>query len=145
VNRDGTGDRALTFGDSSFVEPDVHAAGKLLASRIRGQSDIWRFPIGGSPADNTRNAIQVTRQSGQVQTPSVSPDGTEVAYLSDNGGHANLWVTKTDGSGSARQITFERDPATTLGCAAVVTRRQPHCVHREPGSHLDLRRQFRRP
>ena len=115
VNRDGTGDRALTFGDSSFVEPDVHASGKVLATRIRGQSDIWRFPIGGSPADNTRSAIQVTRQSGQVQTPSVSPDGTEVVYLSDNGGHGNLWVTKTDGSGSARQITFERDPATTLG------------------------------
>jgi serine/threonine protein kinase len=115
VNRDGTGDRALTFGDVSFVEPDVHVSGKVLASRIRGQSDIWRFPISGSPAENTNNAIRVTRQSGQVQVPSVSPDGTEVVYLSDNGGHGNLWVTKTDGSGAARQITFERDPGTTIG------------------------------
>ena len=115
VNRDGTGDRALTFGDVSFVEPDVHISGKVLASRIRGQSDIWRFPISGSPAENTNNAIRVTRQSGQVQVPSVSPDGTEVVYLSDNGGHGNLWVTKTDGSGVARQITFERDPSTTIG------------------------------
>ena len=115
VNRDGTGDRALTFGDVSLVEPDVHSSGKVLASRIRGQSDIWRFPVGGTPADNTRNAIRVTRQSGQVQTPSVSPDGAEVVYLSDNGGHGNLWVTKSDGSGTARQITFERDPATTIG------------------------------
>ncbi len=115
VNRDGTGDRALTFGDVSFVEPDAHVSGKVLASRIRGQSDIWRFPIGGSPAENTINAIRVTRQSGQVQVPSVSPDGTEVVYLSDNGGHGNLWVTKTDGSGAARQITFERDPGTTIG------------------------------
>jgi serine/threonine protein kinase len=115
VNRDGTGDRALTFGDVSFVEPDVHVSGKVLASRIRGQSDIWRFPTSGSPAENTNNAIRVTRQSGQVQVPSVSPDGTEVVYLSDNGGHGNLWVTKTDGSGAARQITFERDPGTTIG------------------------------
>jgi serine/threonine protein kinase len=115
VNRDGTGDRALTFGDTSYVEPDVHSSGKVLASRIRGQSDIWKFPINGSPAENTRNAIRVTRQSGQVQTPSVSPDGTEVVYLSDNGGHGNLWVTKADGSGTARQITFERDPGTTIG------------------------------
>jgi len=115
VNRDGTGDRALTFGDVSFVEPDVHVSGKVLASRIRGQSDIWRFPLGGSPAENTRTAIRVTRQSGQVQTPSVSPDGTEVVYLSDNGGHGNLWVTRADGSGAARQITFERDPGTTIG------------------------------
>jgi eukaryotic-like serine/threonine-protein kinase len=115
VARDGTGDRALTFGDASFVAPDVHSSGKILASRIHGQSDIWRFPIGGSPAENTRNAVRVTRQSGQVQTPSVSPDGTEVVYLSDNGGHGNLWVTKADGTGAARQITFERDPATTIG------------------------------
>jgi Tol biopolymer transport system component len=115
ANRDGTGDRALTFGDTSFVAPDVHVSGKVLASRIRGQSDIWRFPIGGSPEENTNNAIRVTRQSGQVQAPSVSPDGTEVVYLSDNGGHGNLWVTKTDGSGAARQITFERDPSTTIG------------------------------
>ena len=115
VNRDGSGDRALTFGDTSFVEPDVHSSGKALTSRIRGQSDIWKFPIGGTPLENTRNAIRVTRQSGQVQTPSVSPDGTEIVYLSDNGGHGNLWVTKTDGSGAARQITFERDPATTIG------------------------------
>jgi serine/threonine protein kinase len=115
VNRDGSGDRVLTFGDASFVEPDVHASGKVLVARIRGQSDIWRFPIGGSPADNTRNAIRVTKQSGQVQTPSVSPDGTEVVYISDNGGHGNLWVIKTDGSGSARQITFERDPSTIIG------------------------------
>jgi Tol biopolymer transport system component len=115
VNRDGTGDRAITFGDASFVDPDVHSSGKVLASRIRGQSDIWKFPIGGSPAENTRNAIRVTKQSGQVQTPSVSPDGTEVVYLSDNGGHGNLWVTKADGSGTARQITFERDLGTTIG------------------------------
>jgi len=115
VNRDGTVDRPLTFGDVSFVEPDVHASGKVLASRIRGQSDIWRFPISGSPAENTNNAIRVTRQSGQVQVPSVSPDGSEVVYLSDNGGHGNLWVTKTDGRGAARQITFERDPGTTIG------------------------------
>jgi hypothetical protein len=50
-----------------------------------------------------------------VQTPSVSPDGNEIVYLSDNGGHGNLWVTKTDGSGAARQITFERDPGITIG------------------------------
>ena len=115
VGRDGSDDRSLTFGDLSYVQPDVHSSGRVLTSRIRGQSDIWKFPVGGSPDENTRNAVRVTRQSGQVQTPSVSPDGTEVVYLSDNGGHGNLWVTKADGTGVARQITFERDPATTIG------------------------------
>ncbi len=49
-----------------------------------------------------------------MQTPSVSPDGLEVVYLSDSGGHANLWVAKVDGS-AARQITFEQDPEVVIG------------------------------
>jgi Tol biopolymer transport system component len=115
VGHDGTGDRALTFGDISYTEPDVSKSGTILTTRIRAQSDIWRFPVTGSPTENTRAAIRVTRQSGQVQTPSVSRNGNEVVYLSDNGGHANLWIAKTDGSGIPRQITFEQDPSTTIG------------------------------
>ncbi len=114
VGRDGRGDRQVTFGDLSYVEPDVHQSGRLLVSRIRGQSDVWQFPIGGSAAENTRDAVRITRQTGQAQTPSISPDGTEVVYLSDNGGHGNLWIARTDGS-SVRQITFERDTGVVLG------------------------------
>ena len=114
IGRDGRGDRQMTFGDLSYVEPSVHQSGKVLVSRIRGQSDVWRFPIGGSAAENTRDAVRITRQTGQAQTPSISPDGTEVVYLSDNGGHGNLWIARTDGS-SVRQVTFERDPGVVLG------------------------------
>ena len=114
VGRDGRGDRQVTFGDLSYVEPDVHQSGKLVASRIRSQSDVWRFPIGGSAAENTRDAVRITRQTGQAQTPSISPDGTEVVYLSDNGGHGNLWIARTDGSG-VRQVTYERDPDVVVG------------------------------
>jgi len=114
LDRDGRNDRPLTFGDQSHVEPDMHHMGKLLACRIRSQSDIWKFPVSRSPAENTRKAVRITRQTGHVQTPTVSPDGTEVAYLSDNGGHGNLWIARTDGT-SARQVTFERDPATAIG------------------------------
>jgi serine/threonine protein kinase/Tol biopolymer transport system component len=114
VGVDGRGDHRLTFGDDSHLQPDVHPSGRLVASRVRSRSDIWRFPTGGSPEENTRDAVRVTRQTGQAQTPSVSPDGTELVYLSDNGGHGNLWVARTDGSG-VRQITFERDPAVAIG------------------------------
>jgi serine/threonine protein kinase len=114
IDVDGRHDAQITSGDTSFVEPDVHHSGRLVVSRIRSQSDIWRFPTGGSPRDNTSQAVAVTRQTGQVQTPSVSPDGSELVYLSDHGGHANLWVARTDGT-RARQVTFERDPAVTIG------------------------------
>ena len=114
VERDGTGDRQLTFGDVSYVEPDVHISGMVTVSRIRTQSDIWKFPVNGTPAENTGRGVRITHQTGQAQTPAVSPDESEVVYLSDSGGHGNLWIAKTDGSG-VRQITFERDPAISVG------------------------------
>jgi len=114
VSRDGGPEQQLTFGDVSYVQPDIAAAGKLFASRVRMQSDIWRFPVAGTPADNVKNGTRITQQTGQVQTPSASPDGQEVVYLSDSGGHVNLWVAKVDGS-SSRQITFERDPSVVIG------------------------------
>jgi Tol biopolymer transport system component len=114
VAADGTSDVQLTFGDISYVQPDVQRSGRLVATRIRSHSDLWRFPIAGSPHENTSGAERITRQTGQVQTPSVSPSGRQIVYLSDNGGHSNLWVVEADGSG-ARQITFEEDPAVAIG------------------------------
>jgi eukaryotic-like serine/threonine-protein kinase len=114
VGRDGQGDCQLTFGDVSYVEPDIRRSDQLVANRMRSQSDVWKFPIGGSPAENTRAAIRITHQTGQARTPSVSPDGTEVVYLSDNGGHGNLWIARTDGAG-VRQLTFERNPVVSIG------------------------------
>ena len=114
ITVDGRTDRQLTFGDQSYVAPDTRHAGKLIAGRIKSSSDIWKVPVEGSPAENSRGAVRITSQTGQVRTPSPSPDDTEVVYLSDNGGHGNLWIAKTDGSG-ARQITFEQDPAVSIG------------------------------
>ena len=114
IARDGQRDRAMTFGDDSFIDPDAHRSGSVLAGRVRMRSDVWKFPVAGSPAENTRNAVRVTRQTDHVQTPSVSPDGTRIVYISDNGGHSNLWVASTHGS-DARQITFETEPSVSVG------------------------------
>jgi Tol biopolymer transport system component len=114
VRRDGSGERQLTFGDLSYLSPDVHASGIVAASRLRSQSDVWRFPTTGAPADNTRNGKRITHQTGSAQTPAVSPDNAQLAYLSDTGGHGNVWVVNTDGA-NPRQITFERDPDVSVG------------------------------
>jgi Tol biopolymer transport system component len=58
--------------------------------------------------------VTVTSQTGQVLTPAASPDGDEIAFLSDSGGHSNLWVRAMQ-SGTLRQITFEDDPAVSVG------------------------------
>ncbi len=114
IGLDGKADRQLTFGDVSYVDPDVQGASRLIVSRVRIQSDIWKFETGGTPSANTSSAVRITHQTGQAQVPSVSPDGAELVYLSDSGGHGNLWVSKVDGS-APRPITFERDPDIAIG------------------------------
>jgi Tol biopolymer transport system component len=79
------------------------------------QSDVWRFPVSGAPADNVRNGTQITRQTAQVQTPSASPDGQEIAYLSDSGGHSNVWIARIDGSENPRPLTAEADDRVLIG------------------------------
>jgi Tol biopolymer transport system component len=114
VSADGRVDRQLTFGDESYVEPDTHHTGRLIVRRIKSASDIWKVPVDGTPSDNARRAVRITAQTGQVRTPSPSPDDSEVVYVSDNGGHGNLWIARTDGS-AVRQITFEEDADVSVG------------------------------
>jgi eukaryotic-like serine/threonine-protein kinase len=115
VSRRGGSERQLTIGDVSYVDPDVVQPGKIFASRIRMQSDIWRFPVSGSPGENVRNGTQLTHQTAQVQTPSPSPDGREIAYLSNSGGQGNIWVANADGTGTPRPLTTESDPSVVVG------------------------------
>jgi Tol biopolymer transport system component len=100
--------------DLSYLHPDSHVSGAVVASRLRMQSDLWRFPVDGSPAENMQRGVRLTRQTGQMQTPSSGRHDSEIAFLSDSGGHANVWVTKPE-TGEIRQVTHERDPEVSLG------------------------------
>jgi Tol biopolymer transport system component len=114
IGTDGTGARQLTFGETSYVEPDAGASGALLASRIRTRFGLWKFPTDGSAAVNVRDGVEILRQTGIVLTPSVAPDGRRLVYLSDSGGHSNLWTLEI-ATGEVRQITFEGDPNASVG------------------------------
>ena len=114
VRRDGADNQPATFGDSSYTEPDVHPVAGVVVSRGRSQADVWKIPIGGAAADNVLQAVRLTRQTGVAQVATIGSDEAEVAFLSDSGGHANLWAASTDGS-RIRQLTFETDPAVSVG------------------------------
>ena len=111
--RDGSV-RQLTSGETSYVHPDITSNGAIVVGRMRLQSDIWKYPVDGSPHENVLRAVRLTHQTGQVLTPTAAPGDKEVAFLSDSGGHANLWVINAE-SGELRQITHERDPNVAMG------------------------------
>jgi len=106
--------RQLTFGETSYTSPDLDANGNVVASRLRIQFDLWRFPVDGSGEENVRRGEQLTHQTGAVQTPSAGPGDREIVYLSDSGGHGNLWVLNL-ATGQSRQLTFEQASGVTLG------------------------------
>jgi eukaryotic-like serine/threonine-protein kinase len=106
--------RQLTFGDSGDESPDIDPNWRVVTSRKHMEFDIWKIPVGGDPGENVGRAVRVTHQTGQVQTPSLGPEDREVAYLSDSGGHGNIWVLRLD-NGQSRQITFEKSESNTLG------------------------------
>jgi Tol biopolymer transport system component len=116
VTLDGRAPRLMTSPEVSYEQPDVHVTGVVAAGRRRIQFDLWSFPFGPSAKENVRRGTAVTRQTGQVMTPTVAPDGNQVAFLSDSGGHANLWVLSRS-TGELRQITFEDDPSAAVGAA----------------------------
>jgi Tol biopolymer transport system component len=103
--------RELTAPEASYEQPDLLASGLLSVTRLQMRCNIWEYPF-ESVATAVERGRQVTRQTGQVATPTAAPDGDQVAYLSDHGGHANVWVTSKKG---ARQITFESDPEVAIG------------------------------
>jgi eukaryotic-like serine/threonine-protein kinase len=110
----GGAPRQITVADVWYEQPDVHASGRVSAVRKQMRFDIWRIPFSSDPAQNVQHAAQVTHQTGQVMTPTAAPGDDEIAYLSDSGGHGNLWVMSTR-RGTLRQITFETDPDAAMG------------------------------
>jgi Tol biopolymer transport system component len=114
VRTGGQNLRQLTFGETSYVSPDLDRHGNIVATRRQIQFDIWRYPVDGRPEENVRRGVQITHQTGTVQTPSAGPGDRELVYLSDSGGHGNLWVLNLE-TQQNRQVTFEHDPQVTIG------------------------------
>jgi Tol biopolymer transport system component len=114
ISRSGGEPQQLTFGEAGDENPDVDRDGRVVVSRKRMQFDIWKFPSAGDAAENVSRAVRITRQTGQVQAPALDPTDRELTYLSDSGGHGNLWVLPL-GGGEPRQITFEKDSGLVMG------------------------------
>lgn len=71
----------------TFTRPDldVSADGKWIVFDVLGQ--IHRVPIEGGTSEPL-----VAGGSSWNVAPSLSPDGTQLAYVSDRGGEADVWI-----------------------------------------------------
>ena len=77
--------------------PALSPDGKLLAFDWNG--DIWVASSGGG------EARQLTTHPGKDSQPKFSPDGTEIAFISDREGSTQVFTVPVQG-GSPRQVTY---------------------------------------
>jgi serine/threonine protein kinase len=85
--------KPLTRGTSVMARPSISPDGKWIAYTDASQNpNIYKMTIDGGPA------IQLTFSNASNGCPSWSPDGKQIAFVSNEGGSVKVWTIESDGS-----------------------------------------------
>ncbi len=91
-------DITFTTTEGTWMSVDISPDGKSLVFDLLGS--IYQIPSTGGDAKLIHGGPAMQR------TPSFSPDGRKLLYISDASGAENAWMSNPDGS-DAQQITHE--------------------------------------
>ncbi len=85
-----------------ILTPAVSPDGRSIAYIALG--DLWILRIGQAP-------FRLTDDAAVELEPAWSPDGAQIAFASDRGGHMDIWIHDV-ASGSQTQLTHTREAAS---------------------------------
>lgn len=91
---------SFTVDEGSWMSLDVSPDGATIAFDMLG--DIYSMSSRGG------EATAILRGPVGFRSPQFSPDGSQIAFISDESGSDNVWIAAADGS-DRRQISFETD------------------------------------
>ena len=94
-------DRTIEFTteEGTWVSLDVSPDGKTIVFDLLG--DLYTVPIEGGDAKAIATGLAFDSQ------PRFSPDGKQIAFVSDRDGAENLWIANADGS-DPRALTKDK-------------------------------------
>jgi dipeptidyl aminopeptidase/acylaminoacyl peptidase len=86
----------------TWLSPDLSPDGETIVFELLG--DLYRIPARGGDARALTQGMAFDSQ------PVFSPDGRDLAFISDRSGAENLWIIRADGT-DPRQLTRQDDNA----------------------------------
>lgn len=99
------GGAATWLGGKNLYELTTSMDGNTLAfSQAQQNIDIWTVEI-PQETDSASVPMEIVTSTQTDWAPSISPDGTKMAYISDQSGYSEIWICERDGL-NKKQITF---------------------------------------
>jgi Tol biopolymer transport system component len=112
INSDGTGLLQLTHNGGAVFDPSISGDGSKIAF-VAGPGLTVGYPVTFTNYDEVyvinsdgTGLVQVTNNSVRDAFPSVSSDGSKIAFMSSVEGYWELFVINSDGTG-LKQLTSD--------------------------------------
>jgi Tol biopolymer transport system component/tRNA A-37 threonylcarbamoyl transferase component Bud32 len=107
----------LTFGTGSAHRPSAARDGTLVLSSEETDLDLWSLAFDARQGKLTGDPQRLTQDAAREAFPSISTDGTKLAYSAEQADRSHIWVMDLP-SGTRRMLTdspsFDRRPAITM-------------------------------
>ncbi len=104
IGASGGPSRLITTNADSAVDIANARSGAFLAfTSVEENWNIWRIPLGG---DETVRPEELLSSTGRNLGALYSPDGSQIAFVSDRSGSPEIWLAAADGSRLRRLTNF---------------------------------------